>query len=328
MDDVLASLKAKGELEPDADARDLRREILDWYDGYNWLGSENVLNPYSILNFFAEKTFKSYWTETGRPSHLSAMIKENPLDFLQPKLDGYLSETIRKVALGQFKPVPVLFHSGYLTIDKVSKVEGHGKKSPKIDSYSFKLPNAEVSVSYDLDLFSAVFGENNIDDLLDDKKNVLEAFEKKDADSFAKLFSGKLSRITFHQHTDEEKFYHVLARFFLDILGFTLLDEVAGAIGRSDIVVFLPDNKRAIIIEVKYKAAKDKDTEAAIKKTLTKALNEAEKAIIEKDYAGPLRRMSKEIIGLGLVVYGRNIVGARFINSSALKNPPKPTGAL
>lgn len=52
MAETLKALVNTGQMESSSQASDLLAVILDWYDGYNWLGPEQVLNPYSILRFF------------------------------------------------------------------------------------------------------------------------------------------------------------------------------------------------------------------------------------------------------------------------------------
>ena len=47
-----------------------REAIREWYDGYNWLGAENVYNPYDLLLLFRRREFKPYWFETGTPAFL------------------------------------------------------------------------------------------------------------------------------------------------------------------------------------------------------------------------------------------------------------------
>jgi hypothetical protein len=121
-EETLEILKPQGGLNQSADIDDLKAEILKWYDGYNWLGNEHVLNPYSILNFFRKKEFASYWPTTGCPSHLSALIRDNPLDFIQLTLDSHPAKQIRKTDFSDISLVPILFHSGYLTIDEKIKI--------------------------------------------------------------------------------------------------------------------------------------------------------------------------------------------------------------
>ena len=52
-------------------------DVKQWYNGYNFLG-EKVYNPYDILLFIDnDKLFKNYWFETGTPTFLINLIKQN-----------------------------------------------------------------------------------------------------------------------------------------------------------------------------------------------------------------------------------------------------------
>jgi hypothetical protein len=53
MEDLLQSLKEIEYLEADDQIDNLKNLIQAWYDGYNWLGPERVLNPYALVNLFA-----------------------------------------------------------------------------------------------------------------------------------------------------------------------------------------------------------------------------------------------------------------------------------
>jgi hypothetical protein len=132
LETTLTSLKKTGRTESTATISDLRAEIFHWYDGYNWTGETRVLNPYSILNFFKNNAFGDYWVQSGRPGHLTALIKARPLDFLEPRLESYLATEIRKSDLSQLEAGPVLFHSGYLTLDKIKLTQVVNPKSGAI----------------------------------------------------------------------------------------------------------------------------------------------------------------------------------------------------
>ena len=47
-----------------------RARIRRWYDGYNWLGKENVYNPYDVLLLFRQRDFEAHWFATGTPAFL------------------------------------------------------------------------------------------------------------------------------------------------------------------------------------------------------------------------------------------------------------------
>jgi hypothetical protein len=101
MEAALKTMQETGWMRPGSTVDDLRRKISHWYDGYNWLGPEHVFNPYSILHFFASKSFGAYWPLSGLPNHLSALVRQRPMDFMKPKLESCDSEQIRKTQLGR-----------------------------------------------------------------------------------------------------------------------------------------------------------------------------------------------------------------------------------
>jgi hypothetical protein len=103
-------------------------------------------------------------------------------------------------------------------------------------------------------------------------------------------------------------------------MGLKALGETAGAVGRDDMCLFLPDGK-ALAIEVKHDRASPGHAPKKAKSTQARALKRALKAIAEKDYGGPHRISASEVIGLGLAVYGRNEVLAGFLDNSALRQP-------
>ena len=45
--------------------------ILAWHDGYSWDGKSRVLNPFSLLSFFMQKRFASFWFASGTPKFLT-----------------------------------------------------------------------------------------------------------------------------------------------------------------------------------------------------------------------------------------------------------------
>jgi hypothetical protein len=160
--DTLTALKSNGKIPLNAGIDDLKLMIEDYYDGYNWLGKENVLNPYSLLRFFTANEFDTYWPLSGQPSHLSALVRQNPLAFILPKLEAYPAIETREAELRTLKPVPVLFNSGYLTIDQPVTIEEIEKgKVVKKSGYSFKIPNTEVRQDFEFNLFLYAFDHRN-----------------------------------------------------------------------------------------------------------------------------------------------------------------------
>jgi hypothetical protein len=98
-EDTLRGLKVNKEIAWNAKRKGLKNKILNYYDGYNWLGPDNVLNPYSLLRFFSSHIFEPHWPLSGKPTHLSALVRQDPLAFILPKLESYPAVEARKAEL-------------------------------------------------------------------------------------------------------------------------------------------------------------------------------------------------------------------------------------
>ena len=93
-----------------------REEIRRWYNGYNWLGEEQVYNPFDILLFFDRRQFGAYWFETGTPTFLLEMLLERGVSSLA--LDDMLGseELLSAFDVDHIATEALLFQTGYLTI--------------------------------------------------------------------------------------------------------------------------------------------------------------------------------------------------------------------
>jgi hypothetical protein len=226
LEETLAALKAEGIMGHSASHEDLRAEILSWYDGYNWGGKNRVLNPYSILHFFKNNLFDNYWVQSGRPGHLTALIQERPYDFLEPTLKTYLSAELRKSYLNNLAAVPVLFHSGYLTVDKrslLSKTISSTGKIKKIYSYSFRIPNLEIDSSYYDDCFSIIFSAVSDEELKTKGEELRKAFLARDERTVSMIFRDLFSAVSYYQRPKDEKTFHAFVHLILRTMGFRVL---------------------------------------------------------------------------------------------------------
>jgi hypothetical protein len=302
MDSTLANFNGSinGPLTPE----NLRVQILDWYNGYNWGGNTRILNPYSILNFFAYCNFQDYWLLSGRPSHLTAMINSRPQDFIRPNLESYVSSNeLQKTELTQLRAVPVLFHSGYLTIDMMTSVPKKDPKSGIIkfkNAFSFRLPNFEVSSSYYSDCFNAIFPKVTVDELQAKKENLKQLILSKDAAAVAQFFRDIFTTITYHQKPKGENTFHAFVQLILIIMGFNPNSEQAGHIGRSDLCFELGDQVYCIL-ELKYCHAPKKLTKEDINTLFMTANVELSKDVKNRLFASALQDKLKSTEFVDLV---------------------------
>ncbi|MDR1167012.1 MAG: ATP-binding protein [Deltaproteobacteria bacterium] len=326
MDETLKIFKERNHGDNDFTVTDLRRAILEWYDGYNWLGPDQALNPFSIIKFFTKRHFSNYWIHSGRPFHLETLIQRKPMDFIQLKLDSYTTEELTESKLNQLEPAPVLFHSGYLTIDR--KKDALINFNQKIDMFNMdeeesievfflKIPNKEVKTTYKEYCFRTIFG-SGYKDIQGLGAELVYAFSNKRSEEITILLDKIFGNITYWRRIAREKYYHGIVHASLLAAGLRVESEKLGRLGRSDLVVILPD-KKYVIIEIKYL----RNIENNIQSSLIDALDGALEQIEMTDYSGPYRILNPtEIIGLGIVFYGKNMVAAKFWKGRDLRLPP------
>ncbi|MDR2141509.1 MAG: ATP-binding protein [Deltaproteobacteria bacterium] len=263
LESTLDNCKKIGHMKSIETVEDLRAKIFRWYDGYNWGGETRVLNPYSILKFFKNNRFDYYWVKSGRPGPLTTLISQRPLDFVRPNLDSNLSRDVRKTELNNLEIAPVLFHSGYLTVDSIKQGEVADPVTgePEIeDSYSFRFPNFEVRRSYYSDCsdcFRVVLSLPSSDALKTHGERLKQAFLARDAEAVSSMFSGFFSAISYYQRQDGEKAFHGLIHGILMAMGFKVRSEVSGSIGRLDLVVELSE-VIFVVIELRYRRSSKK----------------------------------------------------------------------
>ncbi|MDR2443893.1 MAG: AAA family ATPase [Deltaproteobacteria bacterium] len=141
MEAMLVQFKADGIMPKEATLTDIRQLILNYYDGYSWDGQTSVLNPWSILNAFKVKMLGNYWWQTGGvPSFLKQLVHSGDISFSHSNSEVSITNSCNVLELGdQLEPTPVLFQSGYLTVERV-------KKNISSAYYFLKIPNIEVRV--------------------------------------------------------------------------------------------------------------------------------------------------------------------------------------
>ncbi|MDR3128501.1 MAG: AAA family ATPase [Bifidobacteriaceae bacterium] len=318
MKETLENLITRGYFKSNANISDLREKILSWYDGYDWFGPERVLNPYTILNFFYAKNFDVYWPLSGKPNHISTLIQERPIDLIQPKLDGYTLERIKKAELGGLEAVPILFHTGYLAIDNLKwdtvKKEQEDEREGR---YSFRFPNWEVETSYIEYCLQTVFQLSRVD-FRKLRMQLSKAFAENDAKFIARFIGYLLSNIMHRQPISEERYYHSLVQASFAAAGFETIGGQAGSIDQTSFVIILP-NKQRVIVEIKYRSVKSEDKTEDIDNYLDSALKEAVRAMATKGYAESFKlnvKSLKSLKALVVAIYDRVNVKAFFAPKS------------
>ncbi|MDE6028571.1 MAG: AAA family ATPase, partial [Muribaculaceae bacterium] len=107
-------LAEAGEMSEEETLKALR----GFYDGYLFAPKGNRLyNPFSVLLALQNREIEPYWFETGTPTFLARRIMERGV--AMPSLNGIYRkrESLVAVGMNSADAVPLMFQTGYLTIE-------------------------------------------------------------------------------------------------------------------------------------------------------------------------------------------------------------------
>ncbi|MDR1165467.1 MAG: ATP-binding protein [Deltaproteobacteria bacterium] len=293
--------KNKGLLDKHYGVSEFRDAIFKKYDGYSWDGQTRVLNPFSLLNSFENKDLKSYWA-TLEPSKkfLKAIMSKNPLDLTSDKLRYLSQESIESASLiTSMTPVPSLFQTGYLTIDKITPAENNFY-------YTFKTPNEEVKPSFLQEFSDSLYNFLDIDKR-SQKNDFTKTIIAEDSNKLSTLIDSFFGAIPAILHIQKEAYYHsVLYGYLEGLADLVSFPEIPGADGTPDIVCVI-DKDLYVIVELKYRNPETHPiaVNQKIKTILDRLAISALRSIDEKNYLRPYLAKAKKILKLGLGVYGR-----------------------
>jgi len=120
---------------------ELLKSMSSWYGGYSYDGETKLYNPSSIMSFFAQKRFGSFWFAVGTPTFLVEATRNKsiaPKDFEQVEVGNTF---FNEFSVEEFDMVGLLFQAGYLTINRI--------EYPGIEPHYFlDYPNKEVRVGF------------------------------------------------------------------------------------------------------------------------------------------------------------------------------------
>ena len=114
------------------------REFKIHYDGYRFAAEgENIYNPFSTIQAFANMEFDNYWFASGTSDHLIRELQHRHYNF--DKIEGTRLSKISLMSEPSIERTPnaLLYQAGYLTI-----------KDFKHGMYTLGFPNKEVSSSF------------------------------------------------------------------------------------------------------------------------------------------------------------------------------------
>ena len=231
-------------IENIASAQGLSREnaltkLRDYYNGYRFSEEDTkVYNPFSVLRCFDEGRFKNYWFETGTPTFLVNLIKENnyyipDIENLELRESGFSTYDIEDLRIE-----PLLFQTGYITIKDLHRT-----------IYTLGYPNQEVRVSFLEILFDKFSG------IRDSKQRagflkIEEYLEEGDFNSFIEIIKSLFATIEYTiGYRLNEAHFHSLFYLMVSASGVYCHSELLTSTGRIDLAVSFKN--RVYIMEFK-----------------------------------------------------------------------------
>ncbi len=213
------------------------KELLKkWYNGYYFLG-DKLYNPYDVMSYFDVGIFRPYWFETGTPTFLVKLLKEQNIYIPRIEEIRASDDILFGLDIYNIPYTTLLFQTGYLTIKKVLEM-------PFGATYLLGFPNLEVKISFNDFLMKYLFPpsvpRNTYRQALGEA--ILEGNLEGAILQFKSLFAG----IPYHWYvkneiTKYEGYWSSLFYTVLSSLGFDTILEDTTSYGRIDMTLLRPD---------------------------------------------------------------------------------------
>ena len=227
----------------------------NFYNGYNFL-KDDIYNPFDTLLFIKNKfLYKNYWFETGSPSFLIKLIKEN--NYFIPNLSNL---TVDERLLDSFDIENldlevILYQSGYLTIDAML-IEDMGFATQI--KYRLKIPNIEVKLSFYNYILDTLFKQNH-QIKQQSQMSIYKALANNNLEQLETTLKSLFASIPNNNYTKNniahfEGYYATVIYTYFASLGIKIIGEDVTNYGRIDITLFVEDT--IYIVEFKMKENK------------------------------------------------------------------------
>ena len=221
--DHIAALAEKHAQTPDEAFAQMER----MYDGFKFhMDAKRVFNPVSVGKCLVQGEYANFWFETGTPSFLIDLLKRNPVDDSDLRLEA--------TAFGTFEPeqvrmLPLMYQTGYLTIKDVDR-------SGSMPVYTLGYPNREVeqSMGYHLALGMSCVPDDEFSSICNRICDGLKAGETDEVTEGLRCF---FENIPYDLQVKYEKYYQSLFLSVMLMLKARVACEVKTARGRIDAVI-------------------------------------------------------------------------------------------
>ena len=211
------------------------------YDGYHFSeDSEDIYNPYSLLNAFTDRKLANYWFESGTPTFLIHQMQHFHTDIMSLDRMNVFASEFDQPTEAMPSALPLLYQSGYLTI------KGYDEET---ETYTLAIPNQEVRIGYTEGLLPVYTGLEAGRVKAGFAMKFWQALKKGDVDLAMREMQAYMAGIPYVEGFKKklknaataEGFYEYTMYLILSTLNFYVRTQVKCAGGRTDMVVWMPD---------------------------------------------------------------------------------------
>lgn len=212
---------------------EIRQELKRRYDGYHFAENlQDIYNPFSLVNVFADERFENYWFSSGTPSYIVNLLKNKPWKLKEIEQYNIDATRLGNEGILSQEAIPTLFHSGYLTIKEYDAT---------FNEFTLGYPNAEVEESFINFLRPIFLGESNTGSEFDTRQFVKDVL-RGDPAAFMTRFDSLLRGVP-HIGSNEphEVFFRNTLYLVFKMVGFYTRTEDHTSNGRIDLTVETDD---------------------------------------------------------------------------------------
>ena len=274
----IGSMASDYEITPE----DMFLRIKERYDGYHFSAvSEDVYNPFSLLNAFGDKELKNYWFESGTPSFLIRQMKHFHTNITAMETIEAPADSFNVPTEAMTTALPLLYQSGYLTI------KGYDRES---EIYTLSIPNQEVRIGYVKGLLPTYIGLDSGNVQAGFALKFWRALKKEDVDLAMREMQAYMTGIPYVEGFKKkladaataEGFYEYTMYLILSMLNVYVRTQVKCSGGRVDMVVWMPEVVYVFELKVNGTA------------------QEALAQIDDKSYAIPFSSEGRKVVKVGV----------------------------
>ncbi len=241
------------------------------YDGYHFSAiSDDVYNPFSLLNALSDKQLTNYWFSTGTPTYLTRILKKKTFDLSKFSDGVYATEAnIKSFGNGEENITAALYQSGYLTI-----------KGYEDGAYMLGFPNEEVADGF-VQYLLAEFSGQSIDSFDADIIKLRRLIRTEDVNGFMTQIQYIISQIPFESKDVKliEANFRNMIYLLIRSTGHKVFVEHPVLGGRLD--VFFETEKSVYIIECKRDGSAQEALDQIDEKKYAKKITSADKQVVK-----------------------------------------------